>query len=284
MASTTAGGRLTDTVGLDPFGVLIQAPSTGVSAADLPVAPLRWLARDEHLVVLRGFDVFAEADELAAWCATWGEIMMWPFGAVLDLVEAETPTDHIFDHSEVPLHWDGMYKPYIPEFQIFQCVTEVGAGDGGHTTFCHTGRVLSRAEPATVERWRGITVTYGIENVVHYGGEAVSPLVVPHPSTGEPTLRFNEPPDPANEAFLNRPRHRFDGVAPDEVPALLTELHDALADPACYYEHVWQRGDIVIADNYTLLHGRTAFTPRAPRHVRRVHVLGDPSFANPAVG
>jgi L-tyrosine isonitrile desaturase/decarboxylase len=39
----------------------------------------------------------------------------------------------------------------------------------------------------------------------------------------------------------------------------------------------------VIADNYTLLHGRTAFTVKVPRHLRRVHVLGDPPLDNPAL-
>ncbi|MGH3312603.1 MAG: hypothetical protein ACRDP3_18815 [Streptomyces sp.] len=40
---------------------------------------------------------------------------------------------------------------------------------------------------------------------------------------------------------------------------------------------------VVIADNYTLLHGREAFTSRAPRHLRRVHVLGEPALENPAL-
>ncbi|MFB9903259.1 TauD/TfdA dioxygenase family protein [Allokutzneria oryzae] len=275
---------LVQTEKIGPFGVLVRAERARQNPATLAPEALRALTREHHIVVLRGFRTFADADELTEWSGTLGEIMMWPFGAVLELVEAEAPTDHIFDHSYVPLHWDGMYKPLIPEFQVFQCVSSPGNGNGGRTTFSDSSGVLATADPATVERWSQITVTYRIQNKVHYGGQAVSPLVVPHPTTAVPTMRFNEPPIADDETFLNRPSHSFDGVADDEVPTLVEELRKALYDPRHYYAHDWVDGDLVITDNYTLLHGREAFTHRAPRHLRRVHVLGDPPFENPALG
>ncbi|MCP3797664.1 TauD/TfdA family dioxygenase [Allokutzneria sp. A3M-2-11 16] len=265
------------------FGVLVQAGAPGTNPTTLAPEALLALAREHHILVLRGFRDFTNAEDLTAWCGTLGEVMMWPFGAVLELVETDAPTDHIFDHSYVPLHWDGMYKPMIPEFQVFQCVSAPGAGNGGRTTFSDSSAVLASADPATVERWRDITVTYRIQNKVHYGGKAVSPLVVPHPTTGVPTMRYNEPPLADDSAFLNRPSHSFDGVASEDVHALLEELQKALYDPRHYYAHNWVDGDLVITDNYTLLHGREAFTHRAPRHLRRVHVLGDPPFRNPAL-
>ncbi|WP_086827309.1 TauD/TfdA family dioxygenase [Allokutzneria sp. NRRL B-24872] len=268
---------------IGPFGVLVEAASPGANPSALDPAELRALVREHHILVLRGFRNFTDAEDLTAWCGTLGEIMMWPFGAVLELVEADAPTDHIFDHSYVPLHWDGMYKPLIPEFQVFQCVSAPGEGNGGRTTFSDSSGVLAAASRETVERWSRITVTYRIQNKVHYGGQAVSPLVVPHPVTGEPTVRYNEPPIEDDSSFLNRPDHHFDGVVNEEVPSLIEELQKALYDPRHYYAHDWVDGDLVITDNYTLLHGREAFTHRAPRHLRRVHVLGDPPFKNPAL-
>ncbi|GAA2828696.1 TauD/TfdA dioxygenase family protein [Crossiella cryophila] len=267
---------------LDPVGLLIEPTGSGQDPRRLPVGLLRELARTHHLLLLRGFASFAGPEELAAWSETWGEIMMWPFGAVLELIEAEAPADHIFDHSYVPLHWDGMYRPYIPEFQVFHCVSAPGGGQGGATTFCDSARMLAHTSSASLERWSRVEVTYRIPNLSHYGGQAVSPLVVPHPRTGEPTMRYNEPPRADDDTFRNRPEQAFAGLPDKEVPALLTELHAATHDPRWYYEHTWQEGDLVIADNYTLLHGRTAFTHRAPRHIRRVHVLGEPPFRNPA--
>jgi len=37
--------------------------------------------------------------------------------------------------------------------------------------------------------------------------------------------------------------------------------------------HHWRTGDIVIADNHALLHGRRAFKQDAKRHLRRVNIL-----------
>lgn len=267
----------------EPFGMRITAPPDAADLTDLPVPGLRDLVRRHRLLVLRGFEAPTDAEALAAWCRNWGKVMSWPFGDVLELQEADTPTDHIFDSSCVPFHWDGMYKPLIPEFQVFHCVRAPRAGDGGRTTFCDTVKLLSEADPALLELWRKVTVTYRIRSVVHYGGQAVSDLIVPHPRTGEPTLRFNEPPPEDEQEFLNRPLHEFGGVGEDEVPQLLAGLHDALHDPRYFYAHTWRSGDVVIADNYALLHGRERFTSRAPRHLRRVHLLGDPEFANPAV-
>ncbi len=40
------------------------------------------------------------------------------------------------------------------------------------------------------------------------------------------------------------------------------------------YRHSWQGGDILIADNSSLLHGRSRFTGgAAQRHLKRIHVL-----------
>ena len=99
-----------------PFGAILTPQHPGQKIGDLPVAALRTLAQEHHLLVLRGFDSgFNEAEVLTRYAEQWGEIMMWPFGAVLDVKEHPDAKDHIFDNSYVPLHWDGMYKPTIPE-------------------------------------------------------------------------------------------------------------------------------------------------------------------------
>lgn len=276
-------GPVPGVTALEPFGARVDArPGAGTVGA-LPPAALRALVREHRLLLLRGFDVPDDPAALAAWCRSWGEVMTWPFGDVLELREADEPTDHIFDSSCVPLHWDGMYKPFVPEFQVFHCVRAPGPGDGGRTTFCDTVGLLEAASPGQLDLWRRTTVTYRIQNVVHYGGRAVSPLIVPHPRTGAPTLRFNQPPPEDEPDFLNRPAHEFDGVEAARVPELLAGLDEALHDPRFFQGHSWRDGDLVVTDNHALLHGRERFTSRAPRHLRRVHLLGTPPFANPAV-
>ena len=46
-----------------------------------------------------------------------------------------------------------------------------------------------------------------------------------------------------------------------------------LNDERVCYAHRWQTGDVVIADNFTLLHGRRAFEHGTVRDIRRVNVL-----------
>lgn len=95
-----------------PFGAVLTPMHPGQHISELPVAALRALAQQHHLLVLRGFGSgFTDPQVLTHYAEGWGDIMMWPFGAVLDVKEHPDAKDHIFDSSYVPLHWDGMYKP-----------------------------------------------------------------------------------------------------------------------------------------------------------------------------
>lgn len=207
---------------------------------------------------------------------------MWPFGAVLDVKEHPDATDHIFDHSGVPLHWDGMYKPTIPEFQLFNCLHAPAEDEGGRTTFLDTEALLAHTPQEVIERWRDVSVTYRIRQVVHYGGQVCSSLLVEHPRTGKPVLRYNEPAQ-EDERFLNRHALQYHGIEPDQVRAFEQDLQARLHDPRFYYGHAWQQNDVVIADNFSLLHGREAFTARSARHLQRVHIHADPLCHNTAL-
>jgi alpha-ketoglutarate-dependent taurine dioxygenase len=88
---------------------------------------------------------------------------------------------------------------------------------------------------------------------------------------------------PDNIDYLNRPRVQFHDVPAECVAEIEQTLRDALHDPHNCYAHFWQAGDVVVADNYTLLHGREAYAGGCGRHLRRVHVLGDPPLINTAL-
>lgn len=256
-----------------PFGVMVRPQSAGSPVGELPVDELRELARRHHLVVLRGFSTFEGAETFADYCGTWGEIALWPFGKVLELIEQKNPEDHIFDNNYVPLHWDGMYRPQVPEFQMFHCVSAPKGNQGGRTTFSNTRLVLERAEPAARARWNQVTGTYH-RKMEFYDSKTVAPLVTEHPRSGFPVLRYNEPPLEGDLAFINHPTLSFDGVADGNLADFHAGVRRALYAPENFYAHTWETGDLVIADNHTLLHGREAFTSGSPRHLRRVHILG----------
>ncbi|CAI1891023.1 gamma-butyrobetaine hydroxylase [Serratia quinivorans] len=266
-----------------PFGAVLTPQYPGQSISELPVATLRSLAQQHHLLVLRGFNSgFTDPQLLTRYADGWGEIMMWPFGAVLDVKEHSDAKDHIFDSSYVPLHWDGMYKPTIPEFQLFHCVAAPSQDEGGRTTFVDTTCLLANADESLLVQWREVSISYRIKQVVHYGGEVCSPLIVDHPNGNGQIMRYNEPPTEGKK-FLNQHALEYHGVPQEQQEAFHQTLQQHLYDPRHYYAHQWKQGDVVIADNFSLLHGREGFTARSARHLQRVHIQSNPVCTNQAL-
>jgi alpha-ketoglutarate-dependent taurine dioxygenase len=256
-----------------PFGVTISPEEPGADFSTVPGDRLRDLVREHHILLLRGFTGIDSGDTLVGFSRGLGELFKWPFGYVLELVEAADPKDHIFDHTYMPMHWDGMYLPFVPEFQVFHCPVAPPPGDGGETTFTDTSLLLRNTDESTVERWRQVKGTYR-RKMEFYDSVTIAPLVDEHPATGEPVIRYNEITPADDDTFINHPDLEFGGLPDGELEEVHAELTKALYDPANLYAHSWQTGDLVITDNFTLLHGRNAFTAKAPRHLRRVHVLG----------
>jgi alpha-ketoglutarate-dependent taurine dioxygenase len=263
-----------------PFGLLLEPNRPDEDIRALDVDFLRELVWRERLIVLRRFRTFTGAEEFSEYCERWGEISIWPFGKVLELVERNNPEDHIFDNNYVPLHWDGMYRPQVPEFQLFHCVRAPLSGQGGRTTFSNTVLALESAPAHVRKQWERVTGHYQ-RKMEFYDSKTVSPVVDSHPLRGFSVIRYNEPPREGYGVFVNPPVLEFTGVSQDELTEFHRSLREALYSPNCFYAHEWQEGDVVVADNFSLLHGREAFETKAPRHLRRVHVLSDPPLSNP---
>lgn len=266
---------------IHPFGLLIQPDNRQRDVRQLDLSSLRDLFAQHQLLVLRGFNRFTDTDDFAAYCEQWGDIALWPFGKVLDLQEQDKPEDHIFDHRYVPLHWDGMYRPQIPEYQIFHCMKAPLPGQGGRTTFANTRLILQDAAPELRHWWSQVTGTYQ-RSMAFYQSKTSSPLITAHPYRDYEVIRYNEPPT-SDETFINPPDLAFSGLKEEDLPSLHQSLTEMLYATNYHYAHTWQDGDILIADNFTLLHGREAFVSQSPRHLQRVHVLSDPPFANPGL-
>lgn len=265
---------------VEPFGVMLEPNHPKDDIRDLDVEALRKHFHREHLVVLRGFRTFESADAFSSYCERWGQVSIWPFGKVLELIEQKNPADHIFDHNYVPLHWDGMYRPQVPEYQIFHCVSAPKGDQGGRTTFSNTKLAIENATAKNLEMWARVTGAYE-RKMEFYHSKTVAPLMTKHPRQDFSVIRYCEPPQEGDTNFVNHPELAFSGLAADEASDFHKNLRAALYSPGNFYAHSWQTGDIVIADNHTLLHGRESFTSGAPRHLRRVHVLGEPALDNP---
>ena len=265
-----------------PFGSLVTPQEKHTPLHTIAIDELRDLVRTAHLIILRGFAAFADTPQFSHYCTQWGKISLWPFGEVLELKVHEQPQDHIFAADYVPLHWDGMYRPTIPEYQIFHCVTAPLADQGGQTCFVNTRQVLAHASKAQLSQWSDITIEYE-RSMAFYSSRCLSPLITAHPHRDYAVLRYNEPHAPTQGPLINPPHVHFVDLDSAQQAIVSQDLRRILYDPRFLYTHQWADGDVVIADNFTLLHGRHAFAAHSPRHIQRVQIESDPPYNNPGL-
>jgi L-tyrosine isonitrile desaturase/decarboxylase len=268
MANLSLFGSTMDQSPLRPFGRVVQAPE-GTRITDIPVETLKRWTEESRVLVLRGFSLLGK-QEFADYCRLWGEVLEWEAGEVIDLVVQDDPKNYLFASGDVPFHWDGAFVEANPTFFFFQCL-EAALNAGGETVFCDTTAVYRDVDEELRRRWEDISVTYRTDKLAHYGGQVTEKLIGQHPTTGVPVLRFAEPLDPAvykNPVFVT-----VDGIEQEEADDFLAMMSELVHRPEYCYAHDWQPGDIVIADNFSLIHGRNAFTGATTRHLQRVEVI-----------
>lgn len=265
--NTYESGRLSVTP-LAPFGLLAEAIGIGADVRNVPIAVLSPLLEDSRILVLRGFSLL-DGRDLVDYCASWGEVLTWDFGAILELSVHEDPQNYLFTDGEVPFHWDGAFAAATPSYIVFQCI-EAPVDSGGETVFCDAVRVFQEASAADKVLWRSITITYCTEKVAHYGGRVTVPLVSAHPHNGLPRLRYAEPLDAGR--FLNPLSVEVTALPSEREDEFFEDMRQRLYQPDVCYTHRWREGDLLIVDNHALLHGRRRFRG-SRRRLQRVHIL-----------
>ena len=250
-------------------GLRVDADGADDDLLALPPGHLAERVRDHKLVVLRGFRdlsrdrflAFARALEPGG-----AGLLEWASGPIMDVAVDDDAVNYLFSRERVPLHWDGFFARE-PSYLVWQCAT--APRRGGATIFADAGKAWQLAGAAQQEQWSRIELTYATEKKAHYGGVATRPLVAPHPRTGHMTLRFAEPA----ATRLNPLSVTCSALPGGELAALVADLQSRLHHPDVCHHHTWQDGDVVIADNHALLHGRTAIAGGGRRHLRRIQIL-----------
>lgn len=252
---------------LSPFGVEVTAVATSSTIEQIGVSQLKaWISRHRY-ILLRGFAPLC-TDALMQLARSLGEPLEWEFGAVNELVAKADAKNYIYTTAAVPFHWDGAFVGKIPHYILFSCEVAPPAASGGETIFCDGSQLLQSATPEQRALWKSTSITYSTEKVVHYGGSFTSPVVVNHPTSAEEVLRFAEPVRDLNPVSLDIPN-----LTSAQRNSLIAEISILLRDPRFCAAHSWRAGDVLIADNFALLHGRNAFLHAALRHIRRVNIL-----------
>jgi taurine dioxygenase len=92
--------------------------------------------------------------------------------------------------------------------------------------------------------------------------KAIHPLVLDHPDSGEKILYLS----PTNT-------DRILDMSPEKSEALLQELFTYIKHPDNVYAHKWKKGDLLIFDNYAMMHGRKNYDPQYKRQLRRLSMI-----------
>ncbi|USQ13869.1 TauD/TfdA family dioxygenase [Legionella lytica] len=223
----------------------------------------------EHkIVLLRGFHPLPR-EALVNYCQSQARLLSWDFGPVMEMKVDTTPKNYLFTEGDVPLHWDGAFHKE-PRFLFFNCLQAPETGSGGETVFINTEAAWEAASTTQQAQWRHYALSFHTEKLAHYGGSITRDLINYHPDTQRIILRFAEP---VGEDYLNPVTVRVNSKSETESQKILNTLSQHLRQPQFMYQHQWQPGDFLIADNFSLLHGRNAFQRHSPRHLRRIQIL-----------
>ena len=189
-----------------------------------------------------------------------GELLHWEFGPVMTMKFDAEAKNYLFSDEAVPFHWDGaFYKE--PKLLLFYCTES--EGKGGETIFADTTALWNSLTESEKEECRNVTLTYTTEKKAHYGGSITVPLVQKHPVTGETILRLAE----KVETEKNPVTLTIDGAGEDFYERMTKKLYESALS------HSWEKGDLLIVDNFRFLHGRNPLGTNRRRTFKRIQIL-----------
>lgn len=151
-------------------------------------------------------------------------------------------------------------------FQLFSAIATAPKGSG-YTLFAESRLffqylpspyTLSRLQAA---KWRLFSSGYWLTKMQNMS------LVAAHPVTGVPCLRWAEswPESKTKYSTIEVKIENDDQEIADMIDWLLYDRRVCL-------RFGWERGDILLADNTSMMHTRTAFTDDCERELWRIHL------------
>lgn len=192
------------------------------------------------------------------------KLLHWDFGPLMNMSYQTEAQNYLFSSEKVPFHWDGAFYRE-PRKLLFLCTESEGVG--GETLFTNTEKIWESLSFEDQEKAKKVTMIYRTEKKAHYGGEIRVPLVQKHPVSGKNILRLAE----RVETKLNPVELQVTGI--DDGEDFYQFLRQKLYSPDYMLAHQWERGDLLICDNFTYLHGRNPLNKNLKRSFKRIQIL-----------
>lgn len=264
------------------------AGAQSLSIRNIDGAKVRALAQINSPIILRGFAQTDDRGLFTQKAHDLGSPTGWKFGLVLEVKDQGADSrglNNVLSSEWMPFHYDGLFKTQRqigtdgneklvstpPGFQFFTSVT-TSPPDTGFTLFS-TSTMLFRYLPKqlpldSLQHLTWSVSTASFDSTVLQG----LPLVIEHPTTGRPCLRFHEPWPQSKTRFAptdvqieNVNNAEWDS---DSICTALTEL---LHDRRVVYYHAWNKGDLLVSDNTLAHHTRSDFTAGCDRELWRIN-------------
>ena len=253
------------------------------SLSTLPMRKVRQLSHSMSPVILRGFAETLQEDLYVKTAEQLGSILPWSFGIiqkVRDVGRTDKLCNNVTSNEAMPMHFDGMFKfdevtdPITgemkkvqrpPGYQFFTCPATAPKGSG-YTLFA-SSRLFFRYLPLpwTVERLENIT--WAMDNDGFWDAKLKNlPLVVKHPVSGLPCVRWHQPWDSSKTKFST-----CDVTIENDHPSLVGVVNRVTYDHRVCLRFEWEKGDLLISDNTAMLHTRTGYKTDCDRELWRIH-------------
>ncbi|KAF5024489.1 hypothetical protein F66182_3429 [Fusarium sp. NRRL 66182] len=280
------GGIVVDPI--YPAGLCIR-PANGAGALtldDIDTKKVRQLAELVSPVVLKGFVKKPNSDRFIDLSHRFGTPLPWKFGLLLKVKDRGLDAqglNNVLSAEPMPMHYDGLFKVVKqtdergqertvstpPQFQLFQGAT-TSPRDTGFTIFS-SSTLFFKHLPSWLKELELSKLTWSVattafDNTVLRG----LPLVVDHPTTGKPCLRYHEP-WPQSKTRFDASEVTIDGLEPTQSRAVCAAIDSVLYDRRVALYYAWEKGDILVSDNVLMMHTRSDFAAGIDRELWRIH-------------
>jgi taurine dioxygenase len=183
-------------------------------------------------------------------------------------------------------HWDQAFMPTIVRGAVLRMVKP--AREMGQTGFVDAIEAYDRLSPEMKRRIEGLEVVYEFNPDFASGQFGFPKDIRPLPRANPPKgAGFDFPPvvhplvitqiETGRKVLKLSPMHARHvlGMEGSESDMLLTELADHLTDRRFAYFHQWQANDMLVWDNWRIVHSAEGVPLDCPRSARRTTIMGD---------
>jgi alpha-ketoglutarate-dependent taurine dioxygenase len=272
---------------LYPCGLIIRPINNSgesPSIRTIAMSKLRQLSCNMSPVICRGFENTEGEGLFIEKAAELGKIATWSQDVIIkvkDSKRVDKENNNVKSNEAMPMHYDGMFKFYdetdpitgettrvqnVPKYQLFLCRATASEDDDGKTLFA-SSRLFFRYLPSPWTRERLEKVTWSMENDGFWDAKVYKlPLLLTHPTSGQPCLRWHQPWDSTKTKFST-----CKVTIDNDDASIISTIDNLIYDYRVCYRFKWKVGDLLVSDNMSMLHTRTGYSSNCDRELWRIH-------------